>query len=60
MTLPLPRTGGFVRPWDDYEFVVHPRLMGSWAPIVRGAIKSGRLEAREPAGVQLGGSGDAV
>src|SRR5439155_18234757 len=28
--------------------------------VVRGAIEACRLEAREPAGVRLGGSGDAV
>src|SRR5438552_5365610 len=33
------------------------RAMGR---VVRAAIKACRLEAREPAGVRLGGSGDAV
>jgi len=28
--------------------------------VIRGAIEASRLEAREPAGVQLGGGGDAV
>ncbi|HEX8110019.1 MAG TPA: Tn3 family transposase [Kofleriaceae bacterium] len=31
-----------------------------WADVVRGAIEACRLEAREPAGVRLGGGGDAV
>jgi hypothetical protein len=30
------------------------------ADVVRGAIEAYRLEAREPAGVRLGGRGDAV
>ena len=30
------------------------------ADVVRGAIEACRLEAREPAGVRLGGGGDAV
>jgi len=30
------------------------------ADVVRGAIEVGRLQAREPAGVRLGGRGDAV
>src|SRR5207247_1854758 len=33
---------------------------GPRADVVRGAIEACRLEAREPAGVRLGGSGDAV
>ena len=33
---------------------------GPRADVVRGAIEAGRLEAREPAGVRLGGSGDAL
>ena len=45
---------------DEYEFVVHPRLAGHGPDVVHGAIEAYRLEAREPAGVQLGGSGDAV
>ena len=44
---------------DEYEFVVQPRLAGH-GPVVRGAIEACRFEAREPAGVRLGGSGDAV
>ena len=44
---------------DEYEFVVHPRLAAR-ADIVRGAIEAGRPEAREPAGVRLGGGGDAL
>ena len=45
---------------DEYEFVVHPRRSGPWADVVRGAVEASRLEAREPAGVRLGGGGDAV
>jgi dihydrofolate reductase len=45
---------------DEYEFVVQPRLVGHGADVVRGAIETCRLEAREPAGVRLGGGGDAV
>ena len=45
---------------DEYEFVVQPRIGGPWAHVVRGAIEACRLEAREPAGVRLGGGGDAV
>ena len=33
---------------------------GPWADVVRGVIEVCRLEAREPAGVRLGGGGDAV
>jgi hypothetical protein len=44
---------------DEYEFVVYPRRW-AMAHVVRGAIEAFRLEARQPAGVRLGGSGDAV
>ena len=44
---------------DEYEFVVHPRVAGH-GRLVRGVIEACRLEAREPAGVRLGGGGDAV
>ena len=44
---------------DECEFVVHPRLAGR-ADVVCGVIQACRLEAREPAGVRLGGGGDAV
>jgi len=37
-----------------------PQAHGPWTDIVRGAIEACRLEAREPAGVRLGGGGDAV
>ena len=33
---------------------------GPWTDIVRGAIEASGLEARKPAGVRLGGGGDAV
>ena len=33
---------------------------GPWADAVRGAIEACRLAARQPAGVRLGGGGDAV
>ena len=45
---------------DEYEFVVHPRIAGHGADVVRGAVEASRPEAREPAGVRLGGGGDAV
>ena len=45
---------------DEYEFVVHPRLAGHGPTLFAGLIEACRLEAREPAGVRLGGGGDAV
>jgi dihydrofolate reductase len=45
---------------DEYEFVVQPRLAGHGPDVVRRAIEAPRLEARKPAGVRLGSSGDAV
>ena len=45
---------------DEYEFVVHPQASGPWADVVRGAVEACRPEAREPAGIRLGGGGDAV
>ena len=45
---------------DEYEFVVHPRLAGHGPTLFAGLSKRRRLEAREPAGVRLGGGGDAV
>ena len=46
---------------DEYEFVVHPALVGQpRADVVRGAIEACRLEAGEPARVRVGGGGDAV
>ena len=44
---------------DEYEFVVQPRLVGHGPTLFAGLSKC-RLEAREPAGVRLGGGGDAV
>ncbi len=44
---------------DEYEFVVQPTLAGH-GPTLSGGIEACRLEAREPAGVRLGGGGDAV
>ncbi|HEU5186182.1 MAG TPA: dihydrofolate reductase family protein [Gemmatimonadaceae bacterium] len=44
---------------DEYEFVVQPRLAGH-GPTFRGAIEACRLEAHGPAGVRLGGGGDAL
>ena len=44
---------------DEYEFVA-PQASGPWADVVRRAIEAYRLEAPEPAGVRLGGGGDAV
>ena len=45
---------------DEYEFVVQPRLVGHGPTLFAGLSKRCRLEAREPAGVRLGGGGDAV
>ena len=45
---------------DEYEFVVHPEAGGPRADVVRGAVEAARPEARRPAGVRLGGGGDAV
>jgi hypothetical protein len=45
---------------NEYEFVVAPQASGPWADVIRGAIEACRLEAREPAGIRLGGGGDAV
>jgi hypothetical protein len=45
---------------DEYEFVVHPVLAGHGPTLFAGLIETYRLEAREPAGVRLGGGGDAV
>jgi dihydrofolate reductase len=45
---------------DEHEFVVHPGLAGHGPTFVRGAIEAYRLEARESAGVRVGGRGDAV
>ena len=43
---------------DEYEFVVHPRLVGHGLDIVRGLIEACRFEAHKPARVRLGGGGD--
>ena len=45
---------------DEYEFVVQPRLAGHGPTLFAGLSKACRLEAREPAGVRLGGGSDAV
>ena len=45
---------------DEYEFCGTAQAGGPRADVVRGAIEASRLEAREPAGVRLGGGGDAV
>ena len=45
---------------DEYEFVVHPRLAGHGATLFAGLSKRVDFEAREPAGVRLGGGGYAV
>jgi len=44
---------------DEYEFVVQPRLAATGRRCSR-AIEESRFEAPEPAGVRLGGDGDAV
>ena len=45
---------------DEYEFVVQPRLAGHGPTLFAGLSKRIDLKAREPAGVRLGGGGDAV
>jgi dihydrofolate reductase len=45
---------------DEYEFVVHPQASRATGRRCSRAIEACRLEAREPAGVRLGGGGDAV
>ena len=45
---------------DEYRVRGAAQAGGPWADVVRGAIEAYRLEAREPAGVRLGGGGDAV
>jgi len=46
---------------DEYEFVVHPRLAGHGPTLFAGLSKRVDLiKAREPAGIPLGGGGDAV
>ena len=42
------------------EFVVQPRLVGHGPTLFAGLSKRIDLKAREPAGVRLGGGGDAV
>jgi hypothetical protein len=57
-------TGGVKLPMALAELGVRVRGAsqgrGPWADVGRGAIEAYRLEAREPAGVRLGGGGDAV
>jgi dihydrofolate reductase len=45
---------------DEYEFVVHPRLAGHGPTLFAGLSKHVDLRLVSPAGVQLGGGGDAV
>ena len=45
---------------DEYEFVVQPILAGHGPTLFAGLSKRVDLEAREPAGVRLGGGGNAV
>jgi dihydrofolate reductase len=45
---------------DEYEFVGAAHARGPRADVVRGAIEANRFEARKPAGVRLGGRGDAL
>jgi hypothetical protein len=45
---------------DEYEFIVPSQDRRPWAEVVRGVIEACRLEARGPAGVRLGGGGDAL
>jgi hypothetical protein len=51
----LPRALAELGLIDEYEFVVQPRLAGHGPTLFAGAIEACRLEAREPAGVRLGG-----
>jgi dihydrofolate reductase len=43
---------------DEYEFLVQPRLAGHGPTLFAGLSK--RVDLSEPAGVRLGGGGDAV
>ena len=45
---------------DEYEFVVQPRLAGHGPTLFAGLSKHVDLKLVEPAGVRLGGGGDAV
>jgi hypothetical protein len=45
---------------DEYEFVVHPRLAGHGPTLFAGLSKRIDLMLVSPAGVRLGGGGDAV
>ena len=45
---------------DEYRVRGASQASGAWPDVVRGVIAACRLEAREPAGVRLGGGGDAV
>jgi hypothetical protein len=47
-------------PGQGKQGMVQPRLAGHGPTLLAGVIEACRLEAREPAGVRLGGSGDAV
>jgi hypothetical protein len=45
---------------DEYEFVVQPRLASHGPTLFAGLSKHVSTDAREPAGVRLGGGGDAL
>ena len=45
---------------DEYEFVVHPRLAGHGPSLFAGLSRHVDLRLVKPAGVRLGGGGDAV
>ena len=45
---------------DEYEFVVQPRLAGHGPTLFAGLSKPVDLRLGKPAGVRLGGGGDAV
>ena len=45
---------------DEYEFIVHPRLVGHGPDTVRGTIEIRRFKACNSAGVRLRGGGDAL
>ncbi len=45
---------------DEYEFVVQPTLAGRGPTLFAGLSKRVDLKLVEPAGIRLGGGGDAV
>jgi dihydrofolate reductase len=45
---------------DEYQIVVHPRIVGRGPTLFAGLTQDGGPEARGPRGVRLRGGGDAV